>query len=826
VTDTRNGIDALSDALADYSVHTLVGATADDEVFARAVADKSSRHTWRSAEDVGPADGAVAVISRATPSPEGLRSIFVGLERRGVAVAGLLAATDGDPSAMRLGRSLGYRMKAIAPANGGARDVHVPTRAGTARSRELRDRVDALLASAPLAAAAGIHVRARRERSFAAVAEGFAWSGPQAPPSSPEALVEAAVGELASSLARCPWFDDDLRLEARTLGEVAACLPKDLDWRRFGVLASRFDGRIGVGLPDDDGIVSEIEQLERARRAAGCHSFDPAELYRFAVTSVAAEGPVASAWRDPGDAALALLHRARHVIATGESPPMPLPESLEALPVDGVAVTVYVAGSAGCSTSWRGSLTKRLDEAARGAAADARIADRLAAGRLPSAISISLAHSRRPFETTPATFARNIRLGHDTVVVEEAGRVAVLLESVPIHYSWDRAQLVAELREKSGRNGRRPTWSAYSTESWVAGVGVAARLEGGYPSRDARADDGSPARGLAQYIRRRITPDGLPEYAAYPVTGTRIRAGSLGRRLHALQALGEAGAAFGVPEYVDVARRGFEQCLERIEWQPEASLDVAGDRAGPSSWLQLLHLAARIRHPRAAELAPVAATLAVALPRADGRIAAPGARSRFEEDHDFLPGLALAALLDWNAFVGREHAVPIDVDAHLAWYRLRAEHVRTWGMVGWLPHACVAAYRASGDARATELAFLLADWALDNQLERTGAFVTDLDLSAPSFHTAYVAESVAGCRALAAHIGDSTREDRYARSCERALAFMTRLTIRPADMYCMREADAVGGVRLDALSSEVRIDYVSHTLFAYVRTAEDFNARG
>ena len=143
-----------------------------------------------------------------------------------------------------------------------------------------------------------------------------------------------------------------------------------------------------------------------------------------------------------------------------------------------------------------------------------------------------------------------------------------------------------------------------------------------------------------------------------------------------------------------------------------------------------------------------------------------------------------------------------------------------------LGHGRLASARLCGrvpdtpDPAAADLAFLLVDWALDRQLEQSGAFLTDLDLAGPSFHTAYVAESVAACGSLAAEIGDVARAARYARSCEQALAFMSTLVIQADDLFCMRDPDALGGVRLDTASSEVRIDYVSHTLLAHVRAAE------
>jgi hypothetical protein len=111
----------------------------------------------------------------------------------------------------------------------------------------------------------------------------------------------------------------------------------------------------------------------------------------------------------------------------------------------------------------------------------------------------------------------------------------------------------------------------------------------------------------------------------------------------------------------------------------------------------------------------------------------------------------------------------------------------------------------------------MADWALDWQLEKNGAFITDLYPSGPSFHTAFVAEGMAAAWRAARDLGDEPRTARYARSCRDAAAFMSGLIIRPSHTYCMRNPPrAVGGVRTAPARSDVRIDYVSHALLALV----------
>jgi hypothetical protein len=113
----------------------------------------------------------------------------------------------------------------------------------------------------------------------------------------------------------------------------------------------------------------------------------------------------------------------------------------------------------------------------------------------------------------------------------------------------------------------------------------------------------------------------------------------------------------------------------------------------------------------------------------------------------------------------------------------------------------------------------MADWAADRQLERTGAFITELSPTGPSFHAAFLAEGMAAAWGLAQRTGDAARARRYAHSCHEALRFMTKLILYPEDGFCLHDPKrAVGGVRCDLTTSYVRIDFVSHTVMAFARS--------
>jgi len=200
----------------------------------------------------------------------------------------------------------------------------------------------------------------------------------------------------------------------------------------------------------------------------------------------------------------------------------------------------------------------------------------------------------------------------------------------------------------------------------------------------------------------------------------------------------------------------------------------------------------------------------------DGRITNTPRGLGIASEHDFLPGVALLAVAKYGEKTG-ENVWFESLAPQLKWYRRRFQLLHSWGMVGWQTQAWAAIHKVTGDPEHADFAFEIADWALDWQHERTGAFISDLSPTGPSFHTGFLAEGIAAAWMLALRLGDGERAARYAHSCKQALQFMNRLIIRPEDTVCMRDPDrAVGGVRGSLITSSVRIDFVSHTVYALI----------
>ena len=105
-----------------------------------------------------------------------------------------------------------------------------------------------------------------------------------------ESLAEEIVANAISAAFRDPRFPpvsedelDDLDISVDVLSDPEPVPDAShLDPRRYGVIVKR-GGRIGLLLPDLQGVDSVEEQLEIARNKAGIDAHEPIQLYRFTV---------------------------------------------------------------------------------------------------------------------------------------------------------------------------------------------------------------------------------------------------------------------------------------------------------------------------------------------------------------------------------------------------------------------------------------------------------------------------------------------------------------------------------------------------------------
>ena len=109
------------------------------------------------------------------------------------------------------------------------------------------------------------------------------------------------------------------------------------------------------------------------------------------------------------------------------------------------------------------------------------------------------------------------------------------------------------------------------------------------------------------------------------------------------------------------------------------------------------------------------------------------------------------------------------------------------------------------------MVFEIADWLLGYQQDKTGAFINDHQVDTPGYTTALYLEGIAAALAVA----DGSRYQRYLSSFKRGFTFLDRLIIQERDEAMLPNPDfALGGLRQGIHYSEIRTDFVQHSLSA------------
>jgi len=177
---------------------------------------------------------------------------------------------------------------------------------------------------------------------------------------------------------------------------------------------------------------------------------------------------------------------------------------------------------------------------------------------------------------------------------------------------------------------------------------------------------------------------------------------------------------------------------------------------------------------------------------------------------DYFPGQVLLAL----AVACEQNVTPIDEERlrrSFQYYRHRFRYKRDFGQVTWLLQAFSKWSEVTGDRDFADLVFEIADWLLGYQQNKTGAFINDHQSDTPGYTTAVYLEGIAA----ALKIADKTRYDVYSDSLTRGFGFLDQLIIQERDRSILPNIDyALGGLRQGLYLSEIRTDFVQHSLSA------------
>jgi AMMECR1 domain-containing protein/orotate phosphoribosyltransferase len=634
---------------------------------------------------------------------------------------------------------------------------------------------------------------------------------------------------------------DDSSIAVTFFGELEECSVGQLDNDKYGIVVCSRErrSRMGGALPRMPGIGNEWDQFQHARRKNGeLVSFEPFTVYRHQVTKAVEPD---AAWQPTGvplddrslwceDPAICgpVAERARDLavaaICGAAETTAPLGDDLRAKGLDSIYVTVYVRGHLrGCM----GTVVKECDndirKLTRAALQDRRFGDEPAEGR-PADVAVTVSLLFNPLELgcfSPDEVASRVRHGRHALMVYQNDRVGLLLPFVAVTNNLDRSEFIAEVIDKAGITRPPYYWCRFECATWLADSRGISLLEGGFPRRAepmplaARVD--TLATLQLNYLMRQQKADGSL-YFFYEPFQDRLHQGISAPRLaHGAWVLARACNVFGGPELESARDRILDCHLNMVREADDGVWLESGDEPASVSEVSFLLLAlceARDREKWRGLAANLAATLWSAV-NAHGRICTHRAPGHADEAYqDYFPGqvlLALAAAHRSGVADLRESGL----DRAFKYYRHRFRYRRNFGQVSWLMQAFGAWWEATRKSNFADLVFEVGDWIVQYQQETTGAFINDHQPDTPGYTTALYLEGIAVGAKLAGWLNDERRQRCYLESLNRGFAFVERLTIQQRDAALLPNAEfALGGLRQSLYASEIRVDFVQHSLSA------------
>ena len=654
-------------------------------------------------------------------------------------------------------------------------------------------------------------------------------------------LVMAAV----STAADLPKGEEGLKIVDESAFAVTffstleRCTPGQLDNDRYGIVVRSLERRAWMGgaLPRMPGIANEWAQFQHARiKNAKLISFEPYELFRHDVVKVVEPGekwqptgvpaPEEIAWHKDQKICGSVAERARDLVlaqllerseSTEPLPPNLLPEN-----VDSLYLTIYIDGHLrGCMGQKLRNLDEDLKTIAKAALRDERFAGRTPVNADNVAVTVSFLFDPLPLgECPPEEVVNYYRHGDQTVMVYQGDRVGLLLPFVGSFWNLDPVGFARAVIEKAGLSEPPYYWFRFDCATWFAGAEGVAKTAGGFAVPEKKLpslDELVPYLGKLHlhYLLKHLKEDGTFYSGYQPFHNRLYESPDLARQAHGAWVLARAANIFGGDELKHAADKIIDSLLMKIVRDEE---DVWLQGQGEASTVAeisflLLALSNLPEDDQRRELMKdLAATLWRCVELPHGRIITHHNSADPPPDgyQDYFPGQVLLAL----AVACEENVSEIDEERlrrASQYYRHRFRYKRHFGQVTWLMQAFSKWWQVTRNADFRDLVFEVADWLLGYQQDKTGGFINDHQPGAPGYTTAVYLEGIAA----ALQIADNDRQKRYSDSLARGFTFLDRLIIQERDRAILSNLDfALGGLRQGIHYSEIRTDFVQHSLSA------------
>ncbi len=626
-------------------------------------------------------------------------------------------------------------------------------------------------------------------------------------------------------------------------GALEACTPGQLDNDRYGIVVRSLErcGKMGGALPRMPGIVNEWAQFQHARmKNAKLISFEPYELLRHDLVKVVepdekwqptgVPAPEQLPWHKDQDVCGQLAERARDLVLVhlfsdhAETTPR-LPDDLVPKNVEWLYVTIYIHGRLrGCMGLAPHNLDDDLRKIVESALRDDRFAESTPADADSVAVTVSLLWDALELgAVSPEEVVNYYRHGDQTLMVYQGQKLGLLLPFVASFWDYDAVSFAKAIIDKAGLTEPPYYWLRYDSATWFAGSEGVWPVVGGFapPQPDLPPVNELIARHRKlhlRYLLRHLREDGT-FFSTYEPFHNRLYEGvDPARQAHGTWVLARAYKMLGGDELKDAAGKAIDSLLANMIHDGD-DVWIQRDDNNPTvaeiSFLLLALSNLDASDSRRSLMKDLAATLwrRVTLPH--GRIAThKNDDPSLDPYQDYFPCQVLLAL----AAACEQDVSTIDEERlrrSFQYYRHRFRYKRHFGQVTWLMQAFSKWYQLTGQSHFADMTFEVADWLLGYQQDKTGGFINDHQPGSPGYTTAVYLEGIAAALSIA----DGARSDTYFDSCARGFRFLDQLIIQERDRAILPNPDyAIGGLRQGIHYSNVRTDFVQHSLSAILES--------
>ncbi|HYK05888.1 MAG TPA: AMMECR1 domain-containing protein [Thermoanaerobaculia bacterium] len=611
------------------------------------------------------------------------------------------------------------------------------------------------------------------------------------------------------------------------------CSPGQLDNDRYGIVVRSLERRerMGGALPRMPGIVNEWAQFQHARiKNAKLVSFEPYEVLRHEVVkavepeekwqSTGVPAPERLPWHKDRNICGPIAERARDLVLGQllDLPATTTPLLADLLPkdVESLYMTIYIEGRLrGCMGLAVRNLDDDLKKIVGAALRDDRFAETAPVDADSIAVTVSLLFE--PLElgyAPPEEVVNYYRHGDQTLMVYQGQRMGLLLPFVAGLWNLDNVSFAKAVLEKAGLSEPPYNWCRFDCVTWLAGSEGVWPTIGGFapPQQDLPPVNTLVARHCRlhlRYLLKHLRDDGTFFSSYQPFHNRLFEAVDPARQAHGAWVLARARQILGGDELGNAAGKVIDSLLA-------GTLD---DSAAEISFLLLALGNLEDHDPRRSSMKDLAATLWRRVELPHGRIAThkTAGDPSLEAYQDYFPGQVLLAL----AVACQQNASTIDDERlrrSFQYYRHRFRYKRHFGQVTWLLQAFSKWWQVTGESHFADMTFEIADWLLGYQQDKTGGFINDHQPGTPGYTTAVYLEGIAAALSIA----DSTRRETYFDSCARGFRFLDQLIIQERDRSILPNPDyAIGGLRQGLHYSEVRTDFVQHSLSAMLEFTQN-----